>query len=469
MMKKEKKQQSNLLRSIPPVDMLLNDSSLASAAEKFNAAYWSKLVKSAVQEFRSLVLEDSWQGSPEETPEAIRGLIFKKADNLLSRSLKKVINATGVIIHTGLGRSTPSRAAVQSLFEVSGGYNNLEIDLKSGHRGDRNNHTEELLCFLFDAEASLVVNNNAGAVMLVLDSTASGKEVIVSRGELVEIGGGFRMPDVMQKSGANLVEVGTTNKTYIEDYSAAITPDTGLILKVHTSNFRTVGFHHEAGLRELVELGRTRNIPVFYDLGSGSFFPFSPDTGAEPTISESLQQGIDAVMFSGDKLLGASQAGIILGKKNYVDAFRKNPLTRALRIDKLTLAVLESTLREYLLPEKARKNLPTLKMLTEDVKTVEIRAQKLISALRDIGKKGYAFEIKPTQARVGGGALPLTKVDSRAISVSCDGKSITQLSEQLRTRAVPILGRIYKEEFLLDMKTVFDDQTSLIVEAFREL
>lgn len=388
--------------------------------------------------------------------------VSRRLEAIFGNHLKRVINASGVVIHTNLGRSLAAPSILHHLSEVAGRYSNLEYDLDTGRRGTRYSHVEEILCRLTGAEAALVVNNNAAAVMLALSTLAAGKEAIISRGQLVEIGGSFRVPEVMKASGAKMIEVGTTNKTHLKDYREALTENTGVLLKVHTSNFRVLGFVQEVALEEMVQLGRALDIPVMEDLGSGSLLDLSKfGLTKEPTVSESLIAGADVVTFSGDKMLGGPQAGIILGSKKYVDAMKKNQLTRALRVDKMTLALLESTLKLYLDEEKVLTEIPTIRMLTTEISTLEERADRLRLA---IVEKAIPAEVQLTEgeSEVGGGSLPLEKLKTRLVSVSPQGVSVNDAVTRLRMLEVPIICRVQEDRLLFDPRTIFDDEIETV-------
>jgi L-seryl-tRNA(Ser) seleniumtransferase len=368
-----------------------------------------------------------------------------------------------VVIHTNLGRSPLHPSAIAHLIDVSKHYSNLEYDIELGERGSRYTHVEEILCRLSGAESGLVVNNNAGAVLLVLNTLAEGKEVIVSRGELVEIGGAFRIPDVMKRSGALLREVGTTNRTHLNDYQKAIGPQTALLLKVHTSNFRVMGFTSEVSLQDLVQLGKQHRLPVVDDLGSGCLIDLTQyGLEKEPTVQETIKTGVDAVTFSGDKLLGGPQAGIVLGKKKFLDLFKINPLTRALRIDKLTLAALESTLLLYFDEKRAMEEIPTLRMLSLDTRSLKRRGKRLLRRLSGITKLGVQLTLKEDVSQVGGGALPLQELPTIVVAIKPLDFSVNSLEENLRKGDPPIISRISKEELILDMRTVIDEEVSLL-------
>jgi L-seryl-tRNA(Ser) seleniumtransferase len=379
-------------------------------------------------------------------------LVQRLADELASArrpQLRRVLNATGVIVHTNLGRAPLPAAAIERAVDVGRGYSNLEYDLAEGARGSRQDHVAALLRRLTGAEAASVVNNNAAAMLLALAALAEGREVIVSRGELIEIGDGFRIPDVLARSGARLVEVGTTNRTHAADYDRAATPDTALLLRVHQSNFRVVGFAERPTLKELAAVARARGVPLLDDLGSGVFV----DVGDEPTARGSLADGADLVCFSGDKLLGGPQAGIVVGRADLVDRLRRHPLHRALRIDKLGLAALEGTLLLYLDPAQARREVPVLRMLNEDAADVRGRAQRLASLV--------GGSLEETVARVGGGALPLTELQSFACAVE------EALAAPLRLQDTPVIGIVRDGKLLLDCRTLGDDEIDEVAAAVR--
>jgi L-seryl-tRNA(Ser) seleniumtransferase len=395
--------------------------------------------------------------------ERLYPLFQKEIDLQIQPRLRRVINATGVVIHTNLGRAPLHSSAIKHLIDISKHYSNLEYDIELGERGSRYTHVEEILCRLSGAESALVVNNNAGAVLLVLNTLAEGKEVIVSRGELVEIGGAFRIPDVMKRSGTLLREVGTTNRTHLSDYQKAIGPQTALLLKVHTSNFRVMGFASEVSLQELVQLGREHQLSVVDDLGSGCLIDLTQyGLEKEPTVQETIKTGVDAVTFSGDKLLGGPQAGIILGKKKFLDLFKINPLTRALRIDKLTLAALESTLLLYFDEKKAMEEIPTLRMLSLDTRRLKRRGRRLLKRLSGMMNKRMTFTLKEDVSQVGGGALPLQELPTVVVAIKPLDFSVNSLEENLRKGDPPIISRISKEELILDMRTVFDEEIPLL-------
>jgi L-seryl-tRNA(Ser) seleniumtransferase len=382
-----------------------------------------------------------------------------RARSAVQPSLRPLINATGVIIQTNLGRAPLSEAALRAMREVGSGYSNLEYDLASGERGSRATHLAALLCRLTGAEAALAVNNNAAAIYLALSALAAGGEVIVSRGQAVEIGGGFRIPDVLRQSGATLVEVGTTNRTYAHDYAAAIGPQTALLMRIHTSNFRLIGFVHQTPLAELAELGHAHGIPVLDDLGSGTLLPTAPyGLAPEPTVQQSVSAGAGLVTFSGDKLLGGPQAGLIVGRKELVAKLRKHPLARALRVDKTTLAGLEATLLAYL-HGRATSDIPVWRMIAAQPDALRVRAERLVKAI------GNGAAVVACESAVGGGALPGETLPSYAVALSVAAPD--DLARRLRHSAPPVIGRIIDGQLLLDVRTVLEEQEQALVAAVR--
>jgi L-seryl-tRNA(Ser) seleniumtransferase len=383
---------------------------------------------------------------------------------------RRVINATGVILHTNLGRALLSQAAVENVALLASHYSNLEYDLERGQRGDRYVAVVGLLQRLTGAEEALVVNNNAAAVLLALQALAAGREVVVSRGELIEIGGSFRIPDIMRASGALLHEVGTTNKTHVMDYRAAINERTALLLKVHTSNYRIVGFTESVPREALVRLGNASQLPVMEDLGSGNLVDLAAyGLEQEPTVSQVVADGVDVVTFSGDKLLGGPQAGILVGKKRYLEVLKRHPLNRALRIDKMTLAALEATLRHYLDPTAAVRAIPALRMITAPVQEVNRRARRLLRQLTGVVSADWVLNVQADVSEVGAGALPLTRIPTRVVSVRSARLSATAIEHNFRRQEPSVLGRIQQDTFLLDMRMVQDHELLEVVQAFRRV
>jgi L-seryl-tRNA(Ser) seleniumtransferase len=455
-----------VLRKIPSVDEILSRPEIADLLKVHPRSVVVEAIRKGLGRLREEILhkeELSRLGESLFTFEYLYFLFQKEIDLQIQPRLRRVINATGVVLHTNLGRSPLHSSAIEHLIDVSKHYSNLEYDLELGERGSRYTHVEEILCRLSGAESALVVNNNAGAVLLVVNSLAEGKEVIVSRGELVEIGGAFRIPDVMKRSGSLLREVGTTNRTHLSDYQKAIGPQTALLLKVHTSNFRVMGFTSEVSLQDLVQLGKQHQLPVVHDLGSGCLIDLTQyGLEKEPTVQEMITTGVDAITFSGDKLLGGPQAGIILGKKKFLDLFKINPLTRALRIDKLTLAALESTLLLYIDEKKAMAEIPTLRMLSLDTRKLKRRGKRLLNRLAGLPDQRLTFTLREDVSQVGGGALPLQELPTIVVAIKPQDISVNSLEENLRKGQLPIISRISKEELILDMRTVTDEEISLL-------
>ncbi|WLE95172.1 MAG: L-seryl-tRNA(Sec) selenium transferase [Candidatus Electrothrix communis] len=458
-----------ILRLIPSVD----DCLLALMQDPEFETIPLMLLKKGVR----MVLDDQRQrvlNGKEVKPNDLEISILLKSIKLKVRELhrpifRRVINGTGVIIHTNLGRSVLPGDVLSQLSETSGNYSNLEFDLATGERGSRYSLVEELLCELTGAEAALVVNNNAAAVLIALDTLAREKEAIVSRGQLVEIGGSFRIPDVMTRSGAKLVEVGATNRTHLKDYRNAITPDTGLLLKVHTSNYCIIGFTSEVSNKELVSLGKKHQIPVMEDLGSGCLVDLSPyGLKKEPTVQEVVASGMDVVTFSGDKLLGGPQAGIILGSKELVERIKRNPMNRALRIDKFTLSALESTLRLYREPQTVFERIPTLNIISTPIEIVQNKAEQLAEVLQKNISTCCTIQIEKVMSRVGGGALPEQNLPSRAVILQPLFLKINRLEQKLRKLDIPIIGRVENDRLLLDMRTVRSDELHLIAKGLRQ-
>jgi L-seryl-tRNA(Ser) seleniumtransferase len=461
------KERGRLLRKIPKVDELLATPEIKRLLQIHSSEVVRQGIRNGLERLRQAIQQaDSTEEIQEErfSLSSLLPLFEEEIARQVSHRLRKVINATGVVIHTNLGRSPLSEQAIKNLVEVSHGYSNLEYDLAKGTRGSRYDHVEEILLRLSKAEAGLVVNNNAAAVLLVLNTIAAGKEVICSRGELVEIGGAFRIPDVMARSGAILREVGTTNRTHLKDYEEAINSNTALLLKVHTSNYRVVGFTSEVTVEELVGLGRRYDLPVINDLGSGCFIDLSAyGLAKEPTVPEAIQAGTDVVAFSGDKLLGGPQAGIILGNKEVMEAIKANPLHRALRIDKLTLAALESTLIAYLSEETAIRKIPTLRMLTMPLEELRKRARRLQRLIKQATDQA-SVEMIREQSQVGGGALPLQPVPTWALAIRPLAATAEALEAALRRLETPIVARIADDWLILDLRTIQADELRAVAQ-----
>lgn len=463
--------QQNLLRMLPGIDHILE---LAKTKPLFEDVPKSVLARSSrlvVETLRTDILHSKEDITEKKLSDAsILEMVKHHVKEAMTPNLIRTINATGVVVHTNLGRSLLADDVVENLLTIATRYSNLEFDLSKGMRGSRYSSVEDILCELSGAEAAMVVNNNAGAVLLCLETMAKGKKVVVSRGELVEIGGSFRIPDVMAKSGCILKEVGTTNRTHLKDYEKAIEHDTGLLLKVHTSNYSIVGFTANMSLEELVALGAKYQIPVMKDLGSGTFIDFSKyGLSKEPTIQEAVAAGPDIVTFSGDKLLGGPQAGIIVGKKVVLDEIKQNPLTRALRIDKLTLAALESTLRHYRNLNKAADTIPTLRMLTLPFDDIKTQAKNLEKMLKGISDTRLTIKRINILSKVGGGALPLLNLPSTGVSVKIKGITPNALEKHMRNNEIPIIGRIEEDIFIMDVRTIKDDEFPMIKNAIEKV
>jgi len=463
--------QQTLLRMLPGVDQLLEQSKKEAFFEDIPNAVVVNAIRQALDSRRNRILTaDPGITESSLSLERLMRLVKEAAAKAMTPNLKPLINATGVVVHTNLGRSLVPAAAIENLAQIAGRFSNLEYDLGAGKRGTRYSSIEDILCEISGAQAGMVVNNNAAAVLLCLETLARGKEVIVSRGELVEIGGSFRVPDVMAKSGGILKEVGTTNRTHMQDYENALDENTALMLKVHRSNYSVIGFTAEVSLKELVELGTKHGLPVMEDLGSGTFIDFSKyGLVKEPTVQESVTAGVDLVTFSGDKLLGGPQAGIIVGKKQFVDRIKQNPLARALRIDKMTLAALEATLRLYRDEDQAIRLIPTLRMLTMDSNELASRADRLADDLRAIGRS--RLEVNPVElsSKAGGGALPLLELPSKCLRIKIQGLSVNKLEKNMRQNTPPIIGRIENDAFVIDLRTLLDDDLPVIQSAFEKL
>ncbi|MHC6179057.1 L-seryl-tRNA(Sec) selenium transferase [Clostridium sp. JNZ X4-2] len=459
-------EKNQLLRKLPKMDELLNEQVVKLELAKTMRVIIIESLRESVDFYRDAILKGEIKDfSEREILEDFKCRVeIKKQSNF-----KNVINATGVIIHTNLGRSILSENALDNVINVANNYSNLEYNLENGSRGSRYKHVDEILKRVTGAEASLVVNNNAAAVMLALNTLCNGKEAIVSRGQLVEIGGSFRIPEVMKFSGANLVEVGSTNRTHIEDYERAVNENTGVFLKVHTSNFKIIGFSQEVSSEELCRLSAKKRVPVIEDIGSGTLIDFSKyGFTHEPTVQESIKSGTDVVTFSGDKMLGGPQAGIIVGKKKYIDEMKKNQLTRALRVDKMTLAALEGTLKYYLDEKEAVKNIPTLYMLLSSSSQQKNRAQilkeKLESRIRT-----FKFTIEKDCSMVGGGSMPGEQIPTYVIKAKNNKISPEEIDKKFREAPVPIIVRIAKDEVIMDLRTIFDREFNILVDEFVKL
>lgn len=458
----------SILRQLPSVDEVLRDGRILEILEIHPRSVVLEAVRSLVDAERQDILESGIAARQELLKEEYLDRIIKntasEVQRLVRPKLRRVINATGVVLHTNLGRALLSERARDAVNTVAANYSNLELDLETGRRGSRYAALEHLLTSLTGAEDALVVNNNAAAVLLALSTIARGREVIVSRGQLVEIGGSFRIPEVMSQSGARLVEVGATNKTHPDDYRNAINEETAMLLHVHTSNYRIIGFTRETTVSELVDIGRERQLPVMSDLGSGFLLDLCRfGLPQEPTVQEVLGAGPDVVTFSGDKLLGGPQAGIIVGRRAYIEKMKKNPLTRAIRIDKMTVAALEATLREYQDEEKAIMEIPTLRMLTASYEVLENRAcalKELLESFIDHSKADFKVE-KGTSA-VGGGAMPAAELPTSVVSVSPVNMHPGELQTALRHGEPAVMSRVQDDRLIMDLRTINDTEFQLL-------
>jgi len=448
------------LRKLPSVDRLLGH----PAVSGWERVYGRDLLVEAIREVLDGTRRNILEGVACPGQDDLLACVERHLGRVIDPTLRPVINATGVIIHTNLGRAPLSEDVIQAMARVGRGYSNLEFDLEAGRRGSRYYHAEDLLCRLTGAEAALLVNNNAGAVMLTLSTLAQGREVVISRGQLVEIGGGFRIPDVMAQSGARLVEVGTTNRTYARDYETAIGEGTAAFMRAHSSNFRVMGFTHQPSLDDLVALAHERDLLMLDDLGSGTLI----DTAAyglshEPTIQDGVRAGVDIVTFSGDKLLGGPQAGIIVGRADLVEKLRRAPLTRALRVDKTTIAGIQTNLLHYVKGE-ALTRIPIWRMISATADEIGSRAQSLLNAL---GAKGASCALKPGRSMIGGGSLPEESVPTMLI-VLPESKA-DSLARRLRLGETPIVGRIDDDRVVLDLRTVLARQEAALAQRLGEL
>ncbi len=447
---------ANLLRQIPAINSILKHEKGKKLLERFPRQLVLSLLREELQKIRQGIEE----GKINEI--VVENVITAVAKKSLP-SLRRSIQGLGIILHTGLGRAPIPKVAQKTLLAITENFCNLEID-ERGRRGSRYRHIERLLQIITGAESGLIVNNNAGATLLVLNTLAQGREVIVSRGELIEIGGAFRLPEVMAKSGAKLVEVGTTNRTHFRDYRQAINPNTALLLKVHKSNYEIIGFTKEVELKELVALGKEFNIPVVHDLGSGALLDLSKyGLPKEPVVAESIKEGADICLFSGDKLLGGPQAGVIIGKRGLIEKIKKNPLTRALRCDKMTFAVMEATLRLFLDEEKLIGEHPVFSLLLKDIKKIEREAKKVKRAIAKL--PNVRSEIIDTFSLVGGGSLAVAKIPSKALAIWTEKFSPQELADRLRQEEIPIFGKVENNRYLLDFRTIREDEVKIVKSA----
>jgi L-seryl-tRNA(Ser) seleniumtransferase len=448
---------TNPFRQLPSVDRLLSDERVRDLTNGGESGLAAVLVRQAIETARRAIAG----GSPAPTEEQLVENVLGLATAVFQPSLRTVINATGVIIHTNLGRAPLSDDAIAAMASVSRGYSNLEFDLEAGERGSRYTHLESVLRQLTGAEGAIAVNNNASALLLALSALAHGREVIISRGQAVEIGGGFRIPDVMEQSGARLVEVGTTNRTYLRDYESAITPETVAVMRVHASNFRVIGFTTSPSIHELGSLTRKSGLLLLDDLGSGCLLDTAQfGLASEPTVSESISAGADLVLFSGDKLLGGPQAGVIVGREELIAQLRRHPLARAVRMDKATVAGLTATLHHYLRGEALTK-VPVWRMIAMPVRDIERRARRWARAI------GAPARVGDGRSMIGGGSLPEESLPSKVVAIAGEGAFVAALARRLRTADPPIIARIEHDALLLDPRTVRPDEDRALLAALQ--
>ena len=455
----------HLLSQIPAINKILMTEEVKQLLEEYPEVFVKDIVKKETENIKNEILNNNLSEVPsmEEIIEKINLSVKKN----YKYSLRRVINATGTILHTNLGRSILSESIKENLIDVTFNYSNLEFNLAEKQRGSRYVHLIDIIKRLTGAEDVIVVNNNAAAVMLTLSTLAKDKEIVVSRGELVEIGGAFRIPEIIKLSGGTIQEVGTTNKTHLKDYVNAINENTGILLKVHTSNYKIVGFTKEVTYKELADLAHEKGLVAVNDLGSGQFVDFtSYGLTYEPTVKEVLDSGIDVVTFSGDKLLGGPQAGIIVGKKKYIEAMKKNQLTRALRVDKMTIAALEATFRLYLDEEKALKEIPTLNMISMSMEELKEKAEKFAEKVKETA---FTSEIMEDKAEIGGGSYPGVYLDSVSVKLTHNTRTATEIEGILLEADIPIITRIKENSIIFDMRTLREQEFDLVVESLKKI
>ena len=443
------------LSVLPAVDRVLCEPSVDALTARCSRPLLAGIVRAAIDAVRLDLLAGTSASSESDALAVIVADVHQRLALTLQPRLKPVINATGIILHTNLGRAPLAPTAVQAITTTAAGYANVEVDLPSGQRGHRHLLVEDLLCQLTGAEAAAVVNNNAAAVLLTLNALGMGRDIIVSRGQLVEIGGSFRLPDMMQRSGATMVEVGTTNRTHLSDYESALSERTGLILSVHPSNYRVLGFTAEVALADLVSLGARHGVPVVQDVGAGALIDLQPwGLPDEPLVADSIRAGVDVVTFSGDKILGGPQAGIIVGTRDAVDTIRSNPWMRALRCDKLTYAALESTLRLYLDPGSLPEHLPVLAMMTTSTQVLRARAEAVRRELARGTTSDWTIDIVDSAAQAGSGSLPLEEIASVALTIQSADLSAGDMAARLRQGQPAVVGYVRDDLLRLDLRTV---------------
>lgn len=460
---------SKLLRKLPKVDELLMNEKVIEASSGLLREQVVDVIRTVIETVRKEIL-----GSDEALDESyvsydmVADKVIQAVRNSHVKSLRRVINGTGVVLHTNLGRAKLSKSAMEAVAEVADKYSTLEYDPAKGGRGSRHVHVEKVIEKITGAEAAMVVNNNAAATTICLAAMGRGKEMVISRGELVEIGGSFRIPEIMEESGAHLAEVGTTNKVKLSDYKNKINENTGAIMKVHTSNYKIIGFTEEVPLKELVKLGREENLPVIYDMGSGLMINLRDYGIEEPTVREAMADGADIILFSGDKLLGGPQGGVIIGKKKYIDMMKSHPLARILRVDKMTLSAMEATFKEYYDDENAKEKIPVLSMLTRSEEKLKTDAEKLLEMIK---KEAPALDAKveATEDVVGGGSAPATVLKGYSVSVQWNEASSQEIERRLRMDALPIIVRINRDKVLFDVRTIAEDEYRIIADRLKRI
>lgn len=456
----------DILRKLPAIDELMNMEALRTASEAHDREFIADICREVVDSLRSRILSVKTPVTIDDiSVENVGVLVMERIEQKFRPSMRRAINAAGIILHTGLGRAMLSQAAVEAVHNTIVGYSTLAADLETGQRGSRDVHISSLLTELTGAEAATIVNNNAAATMLILNTLAAGKEVIVSRGQLVEIGGAFRMPEVMAASGAIMREVGTTNKTHLRDYAAAINENTGAILHVHQSNYRIVGFTAEPTIEEMATLAKEHGIPIIDDLGSGALIDLAKyGLEPEPTVQASVKAGCDAICFSGDKLIGGPQSGIIVGKADAIAKIKKNPLARALRVGKMEVAAMEATLKLFLDKSKLEERHPTYRMLSIPLEALERRAQDVADRLQGIFA---AVSVVDGRSQVGSGSVPAETMPTKLLSIKPAGMSADTLAKKLRRNETPVFARIHQETVLFDFRTIQPDEDSIVADAVR--
>jgi len=449
--------------SMPSVDAILRLNATTALIDQYGRVLVTEGIRWVIDDIRAKIPELDDKALPLLEGPAIIVEVKKYLDELLKPSLQKVFNLTGTVLHTNLGRAVLAPEAIESMIKVASGASNIEYNVESGKRGDRDNHLDKLLCKLTGAEAATVVNNNAAAVLLVLNTLGRRKEVIVSRGELIEIGGAFRVPDIMKRAGCKLVEIGTTNRTHLNDYVDAISEKTGCMMKVHTSNYIVQGFTADVSAKELCKLSQAHEIPFVEDLGSGSLIDLSRfGLPYEPMVQHVIKDGVDVAMFSGDKLLGGPQAGLIVGRKDLITKIKKNPMKRAMRLDKITIAALTATLQLYLDPDSVVERIPTLRLLTKKIEDIHEIAERVVEKLTSTFGETVRVDIIDCYSQIGSGSLPVDRLSSIALAITPtsgrSGASLKKYSEAFRALPIPVIGRIQDDAFILDLRCLEDEE-----------